>query len=288
MRFFIRTKKFKALMGVLSVVIAAAVTVAIIGGVMNPGSSAASLILTPIQKLFTTVSNAVGDTYTKIAGNAELVDENEALQEQVDELSNKLAGYEDTLNQNEFYKGFLELKEQNPDFEFAEAMVISEDSTDVYGSFTIDKGSLNGISAHDPVITSAGLIGYIDEVSLNSAKVLTILNPTVNVGGYDSRTGDTGIVTGEAAYAQSGTTRFYNVPRSSSLAIDDYVLTSGGGVFPRGLMIGTISAVSRNADDTTISAAITPAADLENLRNVMVITYFDGQGSVAAESGAGQ
>ena len=98
------------------------------------------------------------------------MEEDAALQQQVDELTGQLTEYQTAINENAFYKGFLEIKETHPDFQFAEAMVIAADGTDLYHSFVIDKGSLAGVSAHDPVITSAGLLGYVSEVSLTSAK----------------------------------------------------------------------------------------------------------------------
>lgn len=286
MRFFVRTRKFKMLVGIFAILIAVTVVFAMIGGAMAPGSSIGSALITPFQRLFTTVSHGIGDTWKAFTDNQAIMEENAALQQQVDELTGQLTEYQTAINENAFYKGFLEIKETHPDFQFAEAMVIAADGTDLYHSFVIDKGSLAGVSAHDPVITSAGLLGYVSEVSLTSAKVTTLLDPGLNVGGYDSRTGDTGVLTGDAAYAAGGYTRLYNLPRSSSVAIDDYILTSGGGIFPKGLVIGQVADVSRDTEDTTVSASIRPMADYSDLRKVMVITYFDGQGSVAQEGGA--
>lgn len=286
MRFFVRTRKFKRLVGILAILIAVTVVFAMIGGTMAPGSSIGSALITPFQRLFTTISHGIGDTWKTFTDNQAILEENAALQDQVDELTGQLTEYQTALNENAFYKGFLEIKEAHPDFQFAEAMVIAADGTDLYRGFVIDKGSLAGVAAHDPVITSAGLLGYVSEVSLTSAKVTTLLDPGLNVGGFDSRTGDTGILTGDAAYAAEGCTRLYNLPRSSSVAIDDYILTSGGGIFPKGLIIGQVTDVSRDAEDTTVSASVRPMVDYSDLRKVMVITYFDGQGSVAQESGA--
>ena len=285
MRFFFRTKRFKTILGILAAVIVSAVVFSVIGGIMAPGTSIAASLAAPFQKLASSVSRGVSDIYTAFTKDLELMDENEALKEKIAELQGDLVAFEEAQRENEFYKEFLEIKEQNPDFEFSPAMVIASDSIDIYRTFTIDKGSLSGIAAHDPVMTSSGVLGYVSEVSLTTAKVTTILDPTLNIGGYNSRTGDTGIITGDAVSAGSGMTQFYNLPRSSAIAVNDFIITSGGGVFPRGLIIGQIDEVTRSSTDSSVSALIKPTGDLDALRNVMVITYFDGQGS-AAESGA--
>lgn len=281
MRFFLRSKKFKILSTTLIVVLVLAVVTGVVGGIMFPASGLASTIISPFQKLVTTVTNTVGDAYTAFAQSTELMEENEALQNELAELREQLTEYQDAVSENEFYKDYLEIKEQHPDFQFQSAMVISRDSTDAYGTFTIDRGSLHGISAHDPVITAQGLIGYIEEVSLTSCKVVTILNPKLSVGGYDSRTADAGILNGDPELAQAGMCRLYNLPRSSAVTIGDYVVTSGGGIFPRGLIVGKVADIRQQAIDTTITASIEPTGDISQLRQVMVITYFTGQGSVA-------
>lgn len=281
MHFFLRSKKFKILSTTLIIVLVLAVITGVVGGIMFPASGLASTIISPFQKLVTTVTNSVGDAYTAFVDSTELMEENEALRDELASLREQLTEYQDAMAENEFYKEYLEIKEQNPDFQFQSAMVISRDSTDAYGTFTIDRGSLHGISAHDPVITAQGLVGYIEEVSLTSCKVVTVLNPKLSAGGYDSRTADAGILNGDPALAERGMCRLYNLPRSSSVTIGDYIVTSGGGIFPRGLIVGKVADLRQETVDTTITASVEPTSEINELRQVMVITYFTGQGSVA-------
>ncbi len=281
MRFFFRSKKFKMIVVILALVLASAVIVQFAVGWMAPGSNLASLILTPIQRGFTSISNQVQDAYTSFVKGEALLAENEALKEQIGELQAQLTDAQTAAQENDFYKDFLEIKQEHPDYTFQAAKRIAQDSADLYGTFTIDQGTLNGVSLHDPVISAQGLVGYITEVSLSSAKVTTILSPSLSAGAYDSRTGDAGILSGDTDYASQGVTRLYNLPRNSSIAIGDYAVTSGGGVFPSGLVIGTVTNVKRESQDTTVTATITPTVDFASLREVMVITAFTGQGSLA-------
>jgi rod shape-determining protein MreC len=146
--------------------------------------------------------------------------------------------------------------------------------------FVINKGSNSGISARDPVITDAGLVGYVSEVGLTTAKVTTILSPDLKVGALDNRTNDSGIISGSLEITKTGHTKFQNLSRSREVAVGDYVITSGEGVFPKGLLIGTIETISNDRYNTSLFASVKPFVDVESIRNVMVITEFKGQGSV--------
>ena len=56
-------------------------------------------------------------------------------------------------------------------------------------------------------------------------------------------------------------------------------MTSGGGVFPEGIVIGTVDSVHNESYSTALYGIITPIVDFSELRDVMVITYFTGQGN---------
>ena len=178
----------------------------------------------------------------------------------------------------EFYKNYLEIKDSHPDFKFAPATLISRDSADPYKGFVINKGSTDGIKAYDPVITDAGLVGYISEVGLTTSKVTTVLSPKFKAGGRDSRTADEGILSGRADFAKDNKCYFYNLQRDCSLSIGDSIITAGGGVFPKGLVIGTVGDIKQQIKGSSIYAVVDTAVDFDDIRNVMVITYYTGQG----------
>ena len=98
-------------------------------------------------------------------------------------------------------------------------MVIGRDANSQFGSFIIDKGTLQGVAKRDPVITSDGLIGVIEEVGLTYSRVITLHDPSLNVGAYVSRTRDTGIVVGAVDLAQDGQCKMTYLPRDSGAAI---------------------------------------------------------------------
>ena len=128
-------------------------------------------------------------------------------------------------------------------------------------------------------------MGYIAEVGLTTSKVTTILSPDITLGALDNRTSDSGLLSGSLEQAKEGNTRLYNLSRSCTVAIGDYVITSGEGIFPEGLLIGTVQTIGSDEYNTSIFAEVKPFADIQEIRNVMVITSFEGQGGIAVGKG---
>ena len=83
----------------------------------------------------------------------------EELEGELASLRSQMVDYEQTRQKLETYEQFLELKEQNPDYTFAEGAVIARDSADLYYSFVLDCGEQDGVSVDDPVIFGSYLAG---------------------------------------------------------------------------------------------------------------------------------
>lgn len=160
------------------------------------------------------------------------------------------------------------------------ASVIGRDPADQFYSFTIDKGTLDGISYQDPVVTSDGLVGIVSEVGPVFAKVTTILDVRLNVACQDVRTQDVATVSGDIALSENGQCRMSLIPRESGIAKGDIIQTAGtSGLYPQGIVIGRIAEVGFEPQGTMMYAVVEPTNDIKNVKDVMVITSFKGQGS---------
>lgn len=280
MRFFFRSRKFKIILAVCAALIAVSVACTVVGGRMSPQADIAGTITAPFKALATKLSNGISDFIGAYTEGEKLSLENAELESEIAELREKLADYERVTSENSFYKDYLEIKDKNPSFKFEAATLISRDKEDPYKGFVINRGTVNGISANDPVITEAGLVGFVSQAGLTTSKVVTVLCPELSAGALDNRTNDSGVLSGSAALAADGKTRFYNLSRSCNIAVGDYVVTSGEGIFPSGLLIGTIQSIGSDKYNTSIYAEIKPFVDFESLKSVMVITEFEGQGGL--------
>lgn len=281
MRFFLRSKKFKIMLSVVICILVFSLTAWVLNSSISPQNSVIGAVTSSFQGIITRCTNWLSDFTTRFETNGQLMLENSSLKSQINDLNSDLMEYEKAKQENELYEKYLGIKEEHTDYVMEPAMLISRNAEDPYGSFLINKGSLQGISIYDPVITDAGLVGYISEVYPSFSKVTTIMDSTISCGGIDRRTRDTGIVSGELSLAEQGKTRMNNLLRSSGVAAGDYIVTSGGGVFPEGLIIGRVDSVHNESYNTALYAVITPMVDLSELRDMMVITYFSGQGNTA-------
>lgn len=278
MRFFFRSKQFKIILTILICLVTISIIFTVIGGRISPQSNIAATITAPIRSAATSISNAFSDFISVYNDGNKLMLENTELETEVNELREQLADYQKISAENEFYKKYLEIKDSNPDFKFTPATLISRDTGDPYKSFVINKGSTNGIKTFDTVITDAGLVGYVSDVGLTTSKVTTILSPELTLGALDNRTNDSGIISGSIETIKENQTKFYNLARSCSIAVGDYVVTSGEGVFPEGLLIGSITTIGNDRYNTSLYATVKPFADIDEIRDIMVITDFKGKG----------
>ena len=284
MRFFFRSKQFKAVLSIFLGLVIIALISFVVGDRIAPQSDILGTITAPFRAAFSELSEGVSNITAAYSEGDKANLENTQLKNEIDELKGQLAEMEEIKKQNEFYKNYLEIKDKNPDFKFTDAKIISRDGQDPFKSFVINKGSADGVSRNDPVITNAGLVGYVTEVGITTCKVATILSPEITLGALDNRTGDSGVVSGTLSFAEKGYTRIYNLSRSCSVSLGDIIVTSGEGIFPEGILIGTIESVESDKYNTSIYAEVKPLADFENLKNVMVITEFEGQGFLLDES----
>ena len=283
MRFFFRSRQFKIIAAVFAALIVIAAVTAAVGGRMSPGANIFGTVTAPFRSLASKISGGISSFVEVYTEGEKLNIKNAELETEISELRKKLADYEQAVSENEFYKNYLDIKDANPSFKFMAATLISRDKEDPYKGFIINKGSVNGVSAHDPVITNEGLVGYIGEVGLTTSKVVTVLSAELTAGALDNRTSDSGVLSGSAELASEGLTKFYNLSRSCNIAVGDYVVTSGEGIFPKGLLIGTVQTIGSDKYNTSIYANVKPFADIDGIRGFMVITEFEGQGGLDPE-----
>lgn len=274
---FFKSARFKILLGVLIMLLFFMLRAAYNNEMAPMLSQIAGAVITPLQKASSTISTTVGNYFQRYAQADQIAQENEQLQEQVNQLREQLVELENYRQENATLKEFLDIKEENPDFELEPAAVVARDPNHRFYSFTIDKGALAGVALRDPVISPEGLVGVISEVGYNWAKVTTILDVEVNVGAYDIRTRDIGLITGDISLAAQGRCKLTYLPRESSATAGDLVVTNGGGLFPKDLVVGEIVNVAFDKGEISLFAEVQPAADIQTLTDVMVIKSFYGQ-----------
>lgn len=285
MREFFSSVRFKVLAVVALILIGLMLRTAVSGGFATLPQQITALVVTPLQKASASISSGFTDMLSGFTAYSATKKENEQLKKQNSDLNTKLADYNEIKNENNQYKQMLGIKSEHNDFQLEPAMVISRDPGNWFSSFTIDKGSLNGLKPDDPVVTPEGLVGKVTQVMLTSSVVTTILDPSVSAGVLISQSNDVGISQGDNTLAEKGLFTVDYISKDSKVAQGDLIVTSGnGGVFPKMLKIGTIQQIKVEPNGLSLTAVVKPLADPTKVKDVFVITDFEGKQSTTASS----
>ena len=278
MKDFFHSNSFKLLIAVIFILFGLMLFTASSGGSLV--SDVLGFISTPMQKISTIVTNNAAQTAQSVTrSNEELLAENSALKSQVDELNKKLVQYYTYQQENAQLRKFLELKSENQDFKPVSAAVIGRDPNDLFYNFQIDKGTRSGISVNDPVINESGVVGWISSVSASYSRVTTILSPDTKISAIDKVNRDSGVISSSIKLADSGVIKLGYLSANTTVKAGDLIVTNGlGGIYPRDLPVGTVTKVANEEYDVSLYAEIKPFVDVKTVRDVMVITSFQGQG----------
>lgn len=251
-------------------------------------TSALSFITTPIQKISTNITNAAG-YITDRRSVEELQGQVESLEKEVKELRELTIDYYDIKHENAQLVKHFDLKQKDTSLRIVPSSIIGRDPNENFYSFTIDEGAISGISVNDPVITDKGLVGWVYSVSANSCKVKSILSPETNVGVIDIRTGDSGVIKGLVQLADKNLTRLTYIPAQNDLKAGDMLVTSGlSGMYPKNLQVGKVKELTYDSFDASLYAVVEPFEDIINMKEVFVITWFEGKGDIVTGSAKDQ
>ncbi len=232
-------------------------------------------ILTPIRSGANALTKQAERMYDYVFRYEALEAENEALKAELSEMQedNRLA--DSISRENERLRELLGLKEIHDDYELVDTYVISRSSTDWNSTITIDKGTAYGIEVGMCAITANGeVVGLVTEAGANYCTVKTVLDSSLEISAVIASTGYSGMVIGGYSTGNQGLLRMNYLPGTAIIRNKDQVVTSGSTVYPRNLVLGTI--IDAGVSDTGVSkyAVLDPAADIDNLEQVFVLTGF--------------
>jgi rod shape-determining protein MreC len=161
---------------------------------------------------------------------------------------------------------------QRSDFKLVPAQIITRDSATWWRTVTVNRGREDGVESDMPVLTDEGLVGKTTTVSANVAIILLVSDENCRVAASVEGTREQGIVTGERVAGSVAPMLDLNfLSKQADLKSGQKVYTSGvGGVFPSGLLIGTVQ--NFRVRELDGQARVTPAVDLARLEDVFVVT----------------
>lgn len=241
--------------------------------ITSPIRQATGMVISPIQKGINNLGNWFSGLTANISDAAALKAENELLQEKVDTLTAENSQL--VLDKEELtrLRELFELSGQYADYDQVGARVISKDSGNWFDSFTIDKGSNDGIQIDANVIAGGGLVGIVTEVGPNWATVRSIIDDNSNVSAMISTTSDNCIIAGNLQLIDEGALNLVKLTdENNKVHVGDKVVTSNiSEKYLPGILIGYISELNNDANNLTKSGKITPVVDFKHLQEVLVI-----------------
>lgn len=278
MRDFFTGKKIKIIAAVCLVLVGSMIYSVSRGGEASYLESFFGALTVPFQKANAAIVNTVSDFFVKLGDYDRLKEENDMLRSEVRRLQT-LQSQNDMLSQeNDFLKDSLGLVDRLTEISLTKSKVIGRDPSGWFDVISIDRGSIDGISVRDPVISNGSLIGFVSEVYLTYSKVTTILDVSFECGALETRTGEVAVVEGDYNLRESGKCKMSYLPRETGITAGDMIVTSGlGGSFPKNIIIGTVEEILTESHGASSYAVIVPYADISELRNVYVVTDFTGQ-----------
>lgn len=237
-----------------------------------PVQNALSYIITPLQKGINGMGLWLTDRADYFATIDELRAENEQLKNELYEVKEKnLVLIQDQIELNNLRELYA-LDNKIPGYEKVAARVIGKSSGNWFSTFTIDKGSKDGIQVDMNVICGNGLVGIVTDVTDNSATVRSIIDNNSNVTGMLITSSDTCNIRGDLELIDSGYVHLEYLRGDVDVADGDMIVTSNiSSKYIEGILIGYAKNVSEDANSLTQSGYLIPAVDFEHMTEVLVI-----------------
>lgn len=196
-----------------------------------------------------------------------LEDENRRLRKQNDALNEELNLYREGYIEGMRLRKLLNIAEHLPGWVVA-ARVVDRSKTSLFKMIMINRGTEDGVRVGQPVLSEQGIVGRIIETAWHASQILLVIDENSNIDALIQRSRTQGILQGAGA---AGCNLKY-IFRAEEVQVGDVVLSSGmAGVFPKGQLLGVVTAASRGKEGLFQKVDVAPAVDFGKLEEVLVL-----------------
>jgi len=231
----------------------------------------AQALVSPPERLIHSSNLGAAHLWQNYLDLRDVRQQNQDLQKTIDRLRLEQAALLEDAKQGQRLQALVNFQ-QKYIYKTVVAQAIGSSGSDQSRVFYIDKGAADGVARDDAVITPDGIVGKIRDVFPHSSQVLAINDQSSGAGVILETTRIRGILRGNSI----GQSQIVDILADKRILKGENVLTAGGDqIFPRGLPVGTVEKVVNDPDpgrDGFIDVLITPAAHLDRLDEVLVIT----------------
>jgi rod shape-determining protein MreC len=228
--------------------------------------------LAGIEEIISFGTNAVGTAWSRYVSLRDAEEENAVLRESIGQLELQLQQQNALARRARSLQRLLELR-KSVELLTLSAQVIAVDATPWFRTFTVDRGTGDGVRQDLAVIAPNGVVGrVVGTPGPRAAKVQLLIDRNAAAGALIERTRAAGVVTGVDGQSLL---RMDYVSNLEDVQIGDAVVTSGtDGIYPKGFIIGTVADV-RRGDDLYKSILVAPVVEFANLEDVLIVLNND-------------
>ncbi|OIP91000.1 MAG: rod shape-determining protein MreC [Syntrophobacterales bacterium CG_4_8_14_3_um_filter_58_8] len=221
----------------------------------------------PVEDAVNVSLKGLHDSWKRYLFLVGLEDENRRLRHGNAVLSEQLNHYREGYIEGMRLQKLLNLKDSLTNRVVA-ARVVDRNRASLFKTILIDKGTADGMRVGFPVLSEQGVVGRIIETAWHASQVLLLVDGNSNIDGLIQRSRAQGILQG----AGSAGCNLKYISRVEEVLPGDVVLSSGlAGVFPKGLLLGVVTKVSRKGEGLFQKIDVAPAVDFGKLEEVLAL-----------------
>lgn len=230
--------------------------------------SSVYVLAAPVHSLRARTTSAIGDAWQRYIALVHVREENIALKREMERLRAEQAHLiEDNLRLQRT-TSLAEAATRTEQRSLA-AEVIARDASTWSRTVLLNRGSADGIRRNDVVVSSTGLAGRVISLTPHTARILLITDTRSAVDCLVQRNRAGGVVVG----ATENTCRMKYLSTAHDVRVGDQVISSGlGGVFPRGLLVGTVVMISKDTTGPFRRVTVLPATDPTRLEEALILS----------------
>lgn len=239
----------------------------------EPAGQVVRTVLSPVQKLFGSIYHAIDSRLEVYRDHERVLAENEALRFEIQKMRASLVKMDEIAAENARLRE-LQGYSAEASYELAAARVVARDRHRWRDCIIIDKGTADGVQKNAAVLGPYGVVGRVTSASLRSSAVMLISDPQSALSGrvQESRA----LVSVEGTSRPDGLLRFDCLESGDKVRVGDLVMTSGlGGVFPPGLVVGSVHSVEKDFHGISDTGLLTPASNPMSIESVLVVLNYE-------------
>ena len=261
--------------GIIGIIVTIIILILIV--IFSNGEENSNFLQNAITNLVMPVQNGLTYLKNKLSGNNtfftdinNLKEENKQLTEKNSKLEQELRELENIKTQNETLKEYMNLTEKYGEYKTIPGYVINKDISNYSKTIVINLGTKDGVEENMTVIADKGLVGHVVSVTESTAKVQTIIDTASSVSCSMSTTKDSIVCKG--TLDEKSALKAMYIPTEANVIQRDSIETSGlGGIYPKGIHIGTVKKITNTQNLTDRYALVETAVDFEKLDTILVI-----------------